>query len=46
MGNGYVTVPVKPATKDRLDRTGHKGEKYDDLVNRLLDQSCQKSEAR
>lgn len=34
---GMVTsIPVKKETRDRLRRYGHKGETYDELINRIL----------
>lgn len=39
MANKYVMVPVLPETKERLTGFGNKGETYDRLVNRLLDEA-------
>jgi len=33
-----TTVPMSKATRDRLKKKGKKGESYDTLLNRLLDQ--------
>lgn len=41
MANKYVMVPVLPETKERLAEFGRKGETYDQLVNRLLDEASE-----
>ncbi|MBI4415844.1 MAG: hypothetical protein HY557_02540 [Euryarchaeota archaeon] len=33
-----TTIKIAPATRDRLKAFGRKGETYDQLLNRLLDQ--------
>jgi len=35
----YSNIPVKPSTKERLDRAGRKSETYDQLVGRILDEA-------
>ena len=35
--NGYESIPVKKNTKKRLADIGTKGETYDILLNRVLD---------
>ncbi len=32
-----TTVPLKKSTRDRLKQWGRKGETYDQLLNRMLD---------
>ena len=32
----YRTIPLKPATYERLQNLGQKGQTWDDIVNRLL----------
>lgn len=33
-----TTIPLTKATRDRLRKAGKKGESYDALLNRMLDQ--------
>jgi hypothetical protein len=33
----YVTIPLKPQTKQRVIDKGAKEDTYDDIINRLLD---------
>ena len=33
-----TTIPVQKPTRDRLKKFGYKGETWDELVNRLLDE--------
>jgi len=33
-----TTIKIAPETRDRLKAVGKKGETYDDLLNRLLDE--------
>ncbi|MDX1611672.1 MAG: hypothetical protein R3185_04835 [Candidatus Thermoplasmatota archaeon] len=33
-----TTISLQPATRDRLKSLGRKGETYDELINRLIDQ--------
>lgn len=35
--NGYESIPVKKNTKKRLTDIGTKGETYDTLLNRIID---------
>lgn len=37
-----TSIQVSRETKARLDKVGHKGETYNDIVNRLLDQHDRK----
>jgi len=32
-----TTIQIKVATRERLKRFGHKGESYDDIIDRLMD---------
>lgn len=32
----YVSIPVKPDTKTKLDKLAHKGTTYDQLMNEIL----------
>jgi hypothetical protein len=32
------TIAIKPETKARLDKVGDKGDTYEDIIKRLLDQ--------
>jgi len=32
----YVSIPVKPDTKKKLDKLAHKGTTYDQLMNDIL----------
>jgi hypothetical protein len=34
----YTSIRIKPETRDRLQKAGRKGETYDQIVNRLLDE--------
>lgn len=34
-----ATIKIHPETRDRLKGLGKKGETYDDIINRLIDQS-------
>jgi hypothetical protein len=36
--NDTTTIRVKFKTKRRLDEFGNKGDSYDDLLNRLIDE--------
>ncbi|MGI0014528.1 MAG: DUF7557 family protein [Nitrososphaera sp.] len=38
------TIRVFPTTKDRLDGVGRKGETYDDIINKLLNESKERKE--
>lgn len=40
--NEKTTIQVTVKTKDRLDKIGIKGDTYDDIINRLLDQVTRK----
>jgi predicted CopG family antitoxin len=31
------TIQIKNGTRERLKRIGHKGQSYDEVINRLLD---------
>jgi hypothetical protein len=33
-----TTIQLKKKTRDRLKKKGDKGESYDDLINRILDE--------
>lgn len=35
-----ATIKVHVATRERLKSIGHKGETYDAIINRLIDQGC------
>ncbi|MDI6858897.1 MAG: hypothetical protein QMC85_00200 [Methanocellales archaeon] len=35
---GVTTIPVDKETRDRLKTFGLKGETYDDIINRLMEQ--------
>lgn len=35
---GFTTIKIAPATRDRLKALGTKGQTYDALLNRLLDE--------
>lgn len=39
------TILIKGATRERLKHRGVKGETYDNLINRLLDDEEEKSES-
>jgi hypothetical protein len=36
MAANYATIPIKPATKSRLDQFGRKNQTYDELVCEIL----------
>jgi len=42
----YVMIPVFPETKKRLMSYGSKGETFDELLNRLLDEINHKREGK
>jgi hypothetical protein len=39
------TILVKNGTRERLKRTGYKGQSYDELINRLLDLKSNKRDS-
>jgi predicted transcriptional regulator len=38
MESETTTIRVTPETKSQLDSIGHKGDTYEDIIKRLLDQ--------
>jgi hypothetical protein len=38
-GDALTTIPLRKATRDRLKSLGGKGETYDAILNRLMDQA-------
>jgi len=40
-----TTISIEMVTKDRLKDIGKKGETYDEIINRLVDEHNRKSEA-
>ncbi|MBI4393814.1 MAG: hypothetical protein HY556_08490 [Euryarchaeota archaeon] len=47
MGSMDTTISVKPTTRDMLKRFGSKGESYDDIIRRLIqDAGWKKLDAR
>ncbi|MFH1256418.1 MAG: hypothetical protein V1494_03930 [Candidatus Diapherotrites archaeon] len=36
--NGVTTIQLEMKTRDRLMRIGKKGETYDEIINKLIDQ--------
>jgi len=38
MSNEYTAIRLKKTTKDMLSKLGSKGETYDDIIIRLLDE--------
>lgn len=37
-GDAITTIPLRKATRDRLKQLGTKGDTYDRILNRLMDQ--------
>ncbi|MEM3666865.1 MAG: hypothetical protein QW222_07285 [Candidatus Bathyarchaeia archaeon] len=38
----YTSIPVSPETAEKLRMLGHKGETYDQIINRLINALVQK----
>ena len=41
MNNNTTTIQVQIATRELLKKMGHKGESYDELIRRLVQQGVQ-----
>lgn len=39
-GDALTTIPLRKATRDRLKQLGRKGDTYDTILNRLIDQAA------
>lgn len=37
---GWVSLGIRPETKERLEQRGNVTDSFDDVVNRLLDQTA------
>jgi hypothetical protein len=36
--NGITTIQLTPATREKLKQLGKKGETYENIINKLIDQ--------